>query len=64
MPRYPEITVRLPYGDNAYRLLGIVSKALRRNDVDQDEIDEFFEEAMSSDYDHLVQTCESWVSCK
>lgn len=56
-PRHPEITVRLSGEDgNALAILGRVQWALRRGRVPREEIDKFLEEAMSSDYDHLLQT--------
>ncbi len=62
-PKYPEIEVQLTGEDgNAFNLMGIVSKALRRNDVPQKEQDKFLEEATASDYDHLLRTCMKWVN--
>lgn len=62
--RYPEIEVRLSRGDgNAFMLMGIVSKALRRAGVPSSEISEFMTEATAGDYDHLLRTCLAWVSC-
>lgn len=60
--RYPEIEVELTDSDgNAFVILGKVTKALRRAGVEPEKIDEFTEEAMSGDYDHLLQTCMRWV---
>ncbi len=41
------------YGENAFAILAIVSKPLRR--VSTDLADEFMKEAMSGDYDYLNQ---------
>ena len=61
-PKYPEISVRLVGEDgNAFAILGNMQKALRRGGVPKEEIDEFMAEAMSGDYDHLLQTCMAWV---
>ena len=61
--RHPEITVRLSGGDgNAFGVLGAVQQALRRAGVDEKEIDAFFDEATSGDYDHLLATCMAWVN--
>ena len=60
--RFPEIEVELIGRDgNAWAVIGAVSQALRRAGVDKAERDEFIEEAMSGDYDHLLQTAMRWV---
>jgi hypothetical protein len=46
---------------NAFNLAGRVIAALREAGVPQDEIDAFWEEASSKDYDHLRRTCMEWV---
>lgn len=62
-PKYPDIEVVLVGTDgNAFAILGKVSKALRKANVSKEDIDMFMKEAMSSDYDHLLQTCMKWVS--
>ena len=61
--RYPDITVRLTGRDgNAFSLLGAVSRALRSAGVPDKEVREFFKEATSGDYDHLLQTAMRWVT--
>jgi len=56
-PKYPDISVELTGQDgNAFAVLGAVKKAMRRADVPHDEIQEFLDEAVSGDYDHLLQT--------
>ncbi len=61
-PRYPEVPVRLSGTDgNAMVLVSKVSRALREYGVCDEEITEFAEEAMSDDYDHVLQTCMVWV---
>jgi hypothetical protein len=60
--RYPEIEVELSDQDgNAFFIIGSVQKALRRGGVSAEEIAEFRAEAMSGDYDHVLQTCMAWV---
>jgi hypothetical protein len=60
---HPEICVRLTGTDgNAYAVLGKVSQALTRASVPQEEIEAFRAEAMSGDYDHLLQTAMRWVT--
>ena len=62
-PKYPDIEVQLTGVDgNAFSLMGVVAKGLRRAGVSFDEIDEFRKEAMSGDYDNVLRTCMSWVS--
>lgn len=60
--RHPEITVELIGHDgNAFAVMGAVKRELHRAKVPQAEIDEYLAEAMSGDYDHLLQTTLSWV---
>jgi hypothetical protein len=46
---------------NAFAILGRTAAAMRQAGVPQDEIDGFFAEATSGDYDHLLQTTMAWV---
>jgi hypothetical protein len=60
-PKYPEIEVQLVGQDgNAFAILGNMQEALRKGGVPKVEIDAFLEDAMSGDYDHLLQTCMKW----
>jgi hypothetical protein len=62
--RHPEVEVQLTGEDgNPFAVLGAVRKAL----VDaghQDEVEAFFAEATSGDYDHLLETCMRWVTMR
>jgi len=61
-PKYPDVTVDLIGNNgNAFAILGQVTKALRHANIDPDEIKQFQTEAMSGDYDKLLQTCMKWV---
>jgi hypothetical protein len=61
--KYPNITVKLIGQDgNAFSILGIVNKALKKNKVSQEEIDLFNKEATNGDYNHLLQIVMKWVS--
>lgn len=61
--KYPEIEVQLTGIDgNAYAIMGAVSKALRRADVPQEEIDSYINQSKSGDYNNLLQTAMRWVS--
>ncbi len=60
--KYPEIEVQLSgeYG-NAFAILGIVKRALRRAGVSHEEREKYMAEATSGDYNHLLQTTMRWV---
>jgi len=56
-PKYPNITVRLIGEDgNAFFILGMVTKALKRAGVAQAEIEAFAAEATAGNYDDLLAT--------
>jgi len=61
-PLYPDILVQLTGEDgNAFAILGRTAGALRAAGLPQEEIDDYFAEATSGDYDHLLQTTMCWV---
>ena len=61
--KYPNVTVDWSNIDgNAFFLLGSVTRAMRKADIDKIEIDKFMIEAKSGDYEHLLQTCMEWVN--
>ena len=61
--KYPNIEVTLVGTDgNAFAILGKVSRAMKRGNVPQAEIDKFYAEATSGDYDHLLAICMKWVT--
>jgi len=61
MPK-TDITVQLVGQDgNAFAVLGAVSKALRRGGH-SDLVDAYMSEAMSGDYDHLLQVSMEYVN--
>lgn len=61
--RYPDIKVQLTGIDgNAHAIIGAVRNALRSNNVPAIEIGTFQHEALSGDYNHLLQTCMDWVN--
>ena len=63
MVKYPDVVVNLTGQDgNAFSVIGIVTKQLKRYDIDEDEIALFREEAMSGDYNNLLQVCVKWVT--
>lgn len=61
--KYPEVNVSLVGEDgNAFAILGRVQKALRRAGVPKEELDAYFAEATSGDYDHLLRVTMEWVN--
>lgn len=62
-PKYPLIHVQLTGTDsNAFNIIGLVMRALRKADVPHDEIDAFCEEATSGDYNNVIATAMRWVT--
>ncbi len=60
-PRFPNVTVQLSGEDgNGFFIAARVRMALERAGH-RDAASEFFGEALSGDYDHLLQTCMKWV---
>lgn len=61
-PLYPEAVAQLSGEDgNAFAIIGRVRTALRRAGAPADELERFQSEAMSGDYDNLLQTAMKWV---
>lgn len=62
-PKYPDITVDLTGKDgNAFSIPSMVRTALHRNGVDHEVCDQFMDEAMNGDYNHLLRVCMAWVN--
>jgi hypothetical protein len=60
--KHPEIEVELIGNDgNAFAVMGAVSKALRRGGYAA-EVEQFQSEAMSGDYNHLLQVVMQWIT--
>lgn len=65
VPKYPDVVVQLSGEDgNAFFIMGRVAKALRRAGASPDEIEDFYSEATSADYNNLLQVCQRWVECE
>lgn len=63
MIKYPDIEVALSGEDgNPMSIVARVSRALKRAGVPEDEAAQFRTEALSGDYDNVLQTAMSWVS--
>lgn len=61
--KYPHIQVDWSdIAGNAYVLVGSVRRALRKAKIADAEIEGFAKEALSGDYDHVIQTCMAWVT--
>ena len=61
-PKYENVTVELiGFDGNAYSILGKTVKALRREGVPKEEIDQYLTEAKSGDYDNLLRVTMEWV---
>jgi hypothetical protein len=61
--KYPKVKVKLTGQDgNAFMIIGRVSVALSDAGVSLEERNEFVSEAMSGDYDHVLQTVMEWVT--
>lgn len=63
MPKYYDITVELVGKDgNAFNILGICRRAMRKAHLPQSEIDAFMQEATAGSYDDLLATCMDWFN--
>jgi hypothetical protein len=61
--KYPEVAVQLVGEDgNAFAIMGRVMAALKAYGVPQSEIDEYYSQSTSGDYDNLLRTAVEWVS--
>jgi hypothetical protein len=63
--KYPDVKVKLVGRDgNAFAIMGAVQTALRKHGVPKAELDQYFAEATSGDYNHLLQVTMAWVKVK
>lgn len=63
MPKYPHITVQLTgENGNAFTLLGHTMRAMRKAGINKVAIADFVAEAVSDDYNHLIQTIQKTVN--
>ena len=61
-PKYPQVKVQLTGEDgNAFFIMGRVTKAMRRAGLTPEQIKGYQNEAMSGDYDHLLQVTMQYV---
>lgn len=60
--KYPQVSVQLSGEDgNAFSITNRVMAALRRAGVPREEIEAYWAETKTGDYDHLLQTTMRWV---
>lgn len=53
--KYPNVKVKLTGKDgNAFMILGLVQRAMRKAKLTKDQIDEYMKEATSGDYNNLL----------
>ena len=58
-----DVDVQLSGTDgNAFALMAKVTRGIRKAGGTRQDEDEFVNEAMSGDYDHLLRTCMAWVN--
>lgn len=64
MPKFPDVEVQLSGQDgNAFFIVARVRKALERAGHHK-EAAEYFKEALSGNYDHLLAVTSDWVTVK
>lgn len=64
-PKYPKVKVKLVGADgNAFSIMANCSDKAKKAGVPKEEIDNFLNEAMSGDYNHLLRTCCKYWNCK
>ena len=61
MAKYSVSVPLIGQDGNAFAILGSVQRALRKAGASKDEINQYMEEAMSGDYNHLLSTTMDWV---
>ena len=66
MPKYPHIGIRMPMRDepdgNAYVILGAAARVMREENIPSEEINRFYKEATSGNYEHLRATVALWIT--
>ena len=61
--KHPEISVQLSGEDgNGFFIASRVRMALKKAGVPEEEREEFWADALSGDYNHLLATCMAWVA--
>ena len=61
--KYPNIFVDLSSVDgNAFGIMGVVTRAMKKHGLSSSEVDAYRKEAMSGDYENLLVVTMNWVS--
>ena len=61
--RYPQVVVKLTERDgNAFGVVGKVQRALEKEGLPESKIKEYLDDAMSGDYNHLLQVTQEWIT--
>lgn len=61
--KYPDITVKIiGVNGNAFCILGICTREMRRHKLQQSEIDNFMSEATHGYYNHLLCVVMNWFN--
>ena len=60
MPKY-DVTV-VPFDGNAFSVMGAVKAGMQKAGAPKSEIDAYLKDAMSGDYDHLLQVSLAMVN--
>lgn len=61
--KYPNIFVDLSSVDgNAFGIMGVVTRAMKKYGLSSSEVDAYRKEAMSGDYENLLVVTMNWVS--
>jgi len=64
MAKYPAITAVISSDGNAFAIMGAVTGAMKRGGVPKEDIDAYFAEATSGDYDKVIRTSFKYVNCE
>lgn len=63
--KYPGVVVQLTGNNgNAYAIMGAVQRALKSAGASKEELDRYFTESTSGDYDNLLRVAMSWVEVR
>lgn len=61
-PKYPNALVHLTLTENAFEIMGTVSRALKTAGATKEEISQYTMDSMSGDYDNLCNAARRWVT--
>ena len=61
-PKYPNAVVHLTLTENAFEIMGTVSRALKTAGATKQEISQYTMDSMAGDYDDLIAAVHRWVT--